>query len=117
MTTTTWHETKARLTPRYSVNNQRYETTYTIPLGSGDGDRSLELSFRLAPGAAVQMPADYRDIDVEFSLRLAGAYEEPAPEVSLRKDDMVTLQKLLVRVLEHSRIRRFEWLAERHAEA
>lgn len=110
MTTTTWHETKTRLAPRYSVTNERYETTYSIPLEQGDGG-SIDLTFRLAPDSEYDDQRSGRP-QVQYFLALPGRGGEPA---LLTKDDIVTLQRLLTSVLEHSRIRRFEWLAERES--
>lgn len=113
--TTTWHEAKARLAPRYSVSNERYETAYSIPLGSNEDRRRIDLRFSLAPNGPENTTADYRDLDVDFSLQLTGSDGEPVATLALEKRDIVTLQKLLTSVLEHSRVRRFEWLAERQA--
>ena len=107
--TMTWRETKAKAALQYAVSNERYRTKYTIPLAGGD---RLEIGFRLKPSDQGDELRDGSKPQVEFFLSAVRDDDEPGLSVMLGKEDIATLQKLLLSILEHSRLRRFEWLAE-----
>lgn len=97
--------------PRYAATNRRDETVYTMPLPEGE---SIDIAFRFANRGVLEeeAPDSYRDIDIDFVLDVCGEGDEVQATVTLSKDELVTLQKILTKALEHSTVRRFQWFAD-----
>jgi hypothetical protein len=100
--------------PQYTVDNRRVETTYSMPLTAEGAEGQIDVTFRFRNREAAQAspPESFRGINVDFVVGVSGKGGCPLASALLEKEDLVTLQKLLLSALEHANLRRLKWFAE-----